>query len=78
MQPYSGFGPAHSAQPDSRRAGGFLLHAASAIAMARLFILGVSGAGKTTMTRLATGYHPFDRRDFYVRPGAGYSAFGTP
>ena len=37
------------------RRGGFLLHAASAICDGRAFLFsGVSGAGKTTMTRIAT------------------------
>jgi hypothetical protein len=68
--------------------GGFLLHAASAIChtqgasrndRAYLFS-GVSGAGKTTITRLA----PEDvilltDEISYLRPSAGvYSAFGTP
>src|ERR1700690_1787211 len=61
--------------------GGFLLHAASAICDDRAFLFsGVSGAGKTTMTKLA----PSDARLLtdeisYLRPNnGGYSAFGTP
>jgi hypothetical protein len=61
--------------------GGFLLHAASGICDRRAFLFsGVSGAGKTTMTRLA----PLDATLLtdeisYVRPdGVGYSAYGTP
>jgi hypothetical protein len=61
--------------------GGFLLHSASAICDGRAYLFaGVSGAGKTTMTRLA----PVDitlltDEISYVRPGVdGYSAFGTP
>jgi hypothetical protein len=71
------------------RRGGFLLHAASAICDGRAFLFsGVSGAGKTTMTRIATPnvtlltdeisyVRPDAVRD--VRPGvASYRAFGTP
>jgi hypothetical protein len=61
--------------------GGFLLHAASAICDGRAYLFsGVSGAGKTTMTRLA----PADITQLtdeisYLRPSAdGYAAFGTP
>jgi hypothetical protein len=61
--------------------GGFLLHAASAVCDGRAYLFsGVSGAGKTTMTRLA----PSDIRLLtdeisYVRPSvSGYSAYGTP
>jgi hypothetical protein len=61
--------------------GGFLLHAASAICDGRAYLFsGVSGAGKTTMTRLA----PHDvtlltDEISYLRPGSdGYNAFGTP
>lgn len=61
--------------------GGFLLHAASAICDGRAYLFsGVSGAGKTTMTRLA----PEDiilltDEISYVRPSPeGYAAFGTP
>jgi hypothetical protein len=61
--------------------GGFLLHAASAICDGRAFLFsGVSGAGKTTMTKLAPPDVTLLTDEIsYVRPGAlGYSAFGTP
>jgi len=61
--------------------GGFLLHAASAICDGRAYLLsGVSGAGKTTMTRLApSGISVLTDEISYVRPSAsGYSAYGTP
>ncbi len=63
------------------KVGGFLLHAASAIRGNRAFLFsGVSGAGKTTITRLA----PADAIRLtdeisYIRPvGGEYRAFGTP
>jgi hypothetical protein len=63
------------------RQGGFLVHAASAVRNGRAFLFaGVSGAGKTTLSRLA----PPDAEVLtdeisYVRPtAAGYEAFGTP
>ncbi len=72
--------------------GGFLLHAASAICHApsagfgasfddRAYLFsGVSGAGKTTMTRLAPPDVTLLTDEIsYVRPVSGeYSAFGTP
>lgn len=61
--------------------GGFLLHAASAICSGRAFLFsGVSGAGKTTMARLAPADVTLLTDEIsYVRPGIdGYSAFGTP
>jgi hypothetical protein len=61
--------------------GGFLLHAASAACEGRAYLFsGVSGAGKTTMTRLApSGICLLTDEISYVRPGAGgYSAYGTP
>jgi hypothetical protein len=61
--------------------GGFLLHAASAICDGRAYLFsGVSGAGKTTMTRLAPADITLLTDEIsYVRPNAdGYSAFGTP
>jgi hypothetical protein len=61
--------------------GGFLLHAASAICAGRACLFsGVSGAGKTTMTRLAPPNVTLLSDEIsYVRPNAGgYQAFGTP
>ena len=61
--------------------GGFLLHAASGICDERAFLFsGVSGAGKTTMTRLAPSDVTLLTDEIsYVRPSAeGYSAYGTP
>lgn len=61
--------------------GGFLLHAASAICDGRAYLFsGVSGAGKTTMTRLAPPDITLLTDEIsYLRPKAGgYSAFGTP
>ena len=61
--------------------GGFLLHAASAICDGRAYLFsGVSGAGKTTMTRLAPSDITLLTDEIsYIRPSAsGYSAFGTP
>ena len=72
------------------RRGSFLLHAASAICDGRAFLFsGVSGAGKTTMTRIATPEVTLLTDEIsYVRPGNGsgdsraggqpYRAFGTP
>ncbi len=61
--------------------GGFLLHAASAICDGRSYLFsGVSGAGKTTLTRLAPPDVTLLTDEIsYVRPGTGeYLAFGTP
>ena len=66
--------------------GGFLLHAASAICDGRAYLFsGVSGAGKTTITRLApAGVTLLTDEISYVRPDNdrpsdhGYHAFGTP
>ena len=61
--------------------GGFLLHAASAICDGRAYLFsGVSGAGKTTMTRLAPAEVALLTDEIsYVRPSEyGYAAFGTP
>jgi len=61
--------------------GGFLLHAASAVCDGRACLFsGVSGAGKTTMTRIAPSDVTLLTDEIsYVRPGdGGYSAFGTP
>ena len=61
--------------------GGFLLHAASIIRHGRAFIFaGQSGAGKTTMCRLAPPDSVLLSDEIsFVRPAAfGYYAFGTP
>jgi hypothetical protein len=61
--------------------GGFLLHAASAICEGQAYLFsGVSGAGKTTMTRLAPPDVTLLTDEIsYIRPSAGgYAAFGTP
>ncbi len=61
--------------------GGFLLHAASAICDGQAYLFsGVSGAGKTTMTRLAPPDITLLTDEIsYLRPRAdGYAAFGTP
>ena len=62
--------------------GGFLLHAASAICEGRAYLFsGVSGAGKTTMTRLAPPDITLLTDEMsYLRPErqSGYRAFGTP
>ncbi len=61
--------------------GGFLLHAASAICNGRAYLFsGVSGAGKTTMTRLAPENVTLLTDEIsYVQPSDGaYAAFGTP
>jgi hypothetical protein len=63
------------------RQGGFLLHAASAVRDGRAFIFsGVSGAGKTTISRLAPPDATLLTDEIsYIRPdGNGYRAFGTP
>ncbi len=61
--------------------GGFLLHAASAICDGRAYLFsGVSGAGKTTLTRLAPADITLLTDEIsYLRPSDdGYRAFGTP
>src|SRR5882757_6603510 len=61
--------------------GGFLLHAASGICDGRAYLFsGVSGAGKTTLTRLAPPDVTLLTDEIsYIRPReAGYSAYGTP
>jgi len=66
--------------------GGFLVHAASAIKNGRAFLFaGASGAGKTTISRLApSGVALLTDEISYVRPSPGresrygYDAFGTP
>jgi hypothetical protein len=61
--------------------GGFLLHSASAVRNGKAFLFaGVSGAGKTTISRLApAGVTLLTDEISYVRKqGNGYVAFGTP
>jgi len=63
------------------REGGFLLHAASAVRNGKAHIFtGRSGAGKTTLSRLAPGDVTLLTDEIsYVRKSAdGYTAFGTP
>jgi hypothetical protein len=61
--------------------GGFLLHASSAVRNGRAFLFsGVSGAGKTTMARLAPADATLltDEISYVRRDGPGYRACGTP
>jgi hypothetical protein len=61
--------------------GGFLLHAASAVRNGSAFVFsGVSGIGKTTISRLAPPDVTLLTDEMsYIRPrGDGYQAFGTP
>ena len=63
------------------REGGFLVHASSAIRNGRAFLFaGLSGAGKTTISRLAPpDANVLTDEISYVRKEAdGYVAFGTP
>jgi hypothetical protein len=63
------------------REGGFLLHAASAIRKDRAFLFsGVSGAGKTTISRLAPADVILltDEVSYVRRQTTGYHACGTP
>lgn len=63
------------------RQGGFLLHSASAVRNGKAFLFaGVSGAGKTTISRLApTDVTLLTDEISYVRKrDIGYVAFGTP
>jgi len=60
---------------------GFLLHSASAIRNGRAFLFsGVSGAGKTTISRLAPPDATLltDEISYVRRLDSGYRAFGTP
>ncbi len=63
------------------RRGGFLLHSASAVRGGRAFLFcGVSGAGKTTIARMAPPDATLlsDEISCVRRLGAAYQAFGTP
>jgi hypothetical protein len=63
------------------RQGGFLLHSASAIRDGKAFLFaGVSGAGKTTISRLAPPDATLltDEISYVRRRGEGYVAYGTP
>src|SRR6266852_1374856 len=63
------------------REGGFLLHASSAIRNGRAFLFsGVSGAGKTTMARLAPPDAALltDEISYVTREEGAYLAVGTP
>lgn len=63
------------------RQGGFLVHAASAIRNGKAFLFsGVSGAGKTTISRLAPPDAKLltDEISYVRREGAKYIACGTP
>ena len=63
------------------RKGGFLVHASSAIRNGRAFLFsGVSGAGKTTMARLAPPDASLltDEISYVTRPDDRYLAVGTP
>lgn len=63
------------------RQGGFLVHAASAIRAGRAFLFaGVSGAGKTTISRLAPSDATLlsDEISYVRRQPDGYIACGTP
>jgi hypothetical protein len=63
------------------RKGGFLLHASSAIRNGRAFLFsGVSGAGKTTMARLAPADAALltDEISYVIRREGQYFAVGTP
>jgi hypothetical protein len=61
--------------------GGFLVHAASAVRGGRAYLFaGVSGAGKTTMARLAPSDAVVltDEISYVRRIGNAYRAYGTP
>ncbi len=63
------------------RQGGFLLHSASAIRKGRAFLFaGISGAGKTTISRLAPADATLltDEISYVRKVDEGYVAFGTP
>ncbi|MGH9774408.1 MAG: hypothetical protein ACRD50_05610 [Candidatus Acidiferrales bacterium] len=61
--------------------GSFLVHSSSAIRHGRAFLFaGVSGAGKTTMARLAPCDATLltDEMSYVCREAGGYRAYGTP
>ena len=61
--------------------GGLLVHASSAIKNGKAFLFaGVSGAGKTTISRLAPAEATLltDEISYIRREGDGYVAYGTP
>jgi hypothetical protein len=61
--------------------GGFLVHAASAIRNGRAYLFaGVSGAGKTTMARLAPPNATVltDEISYVRRAASSYKSYGTP
>jgi len=61
--------------------GGFLVHAASALRGGRTYLFaGVSGAGKTTISRLAPADATLlsDEISYLRREGEEYRAYGTP
>lgn len=61
--------------------GGMLMHASSVVKDGKAWVFtGVSGVGKTTLSRLAPpGVHVLtDEMSFIRRAGDGYAAFGTP
>ena len=63
------------------RQGGFLLHSASALRNGKAFLFaGVSGAGKTTISRLAPPDATLltDEISYVRKHDDGYVAFGTP
>jgi hypothetical protein len=63
------------------RQGGFLLHSASAVRNGKAFLFaGVSGAGKTTISRLAPPDATLltDEISYVRKQGQGYVAYGTP
>jgi len=63
------------------RQGGFLMHSASAIRNGKAFLFaGVSGAGKTTISRLAPPDVTLltDEISYVRKQDSGYIAYGTP